>query len=362
MRKSSSFAGNSTRESARLSTATGEPSRRSLWNARRGRSESPAAARRSRTSRANFARGIQTFRDCAGRWWTGRRNSGSCKWPKDWPPLRHVWPLLVRAAPPWRVSQRCRDRAVAPRNRDQRKKPAAVEAGRARRGRSMLRVDPIGSLAALRFEGFDGVSGLLHRAGHEPANGVLLPTHLLHNLRQRGAVLPLEHGDHLGSFAAFARPGDFVGLGRLLGVGRLLRGSGLLGRRGLLRRALWLRCANVGYGLDDFAGAKRRQSNGFDFSLECGIFEGASRFCFRALRLGYRQLRWRGFRVGRVNFRLRSGRCCRLLSEALKRLPDALGRRLPIGKLGDRLHVSEAIPDLDQPLVVGSDQVGPDNK
>ena len=42
------------------------------------------------------------------------------------------------------------------------------------------------------FEGFDSVSGLLHRAGHEPANGVLLPAHLVHDLGQRRAVLPLE--------------------------------------------------------------------------------------------------------------------------------------------------------------------------
>jgi predicted permease len=41
---------------------------------------------------------------------------------------------------------------------------------------------------------------LLHSAGHEPAHGVLLPSHGLHDLRKRGSILALEHGDHLGRF------------------------------------------------------------------------------------------------------------------------------------------------------------------
>jgi hypothetical protein len=39
----------------------------------------------------------------------------------------------------------------------------------------MLRVDPVGTLTLVRFERIDGVSSLLHRARHEPADGVTLP-------------------------------------------------------------------------------------------------------------------------------------------------------------------------------------------
>ena len=71
----------------------------------------------------------------------------------------------------------------------------------------MLLVDPIGALARVGLEGLYGVPRLLHRTGHEPADRMSLPAHLLHDLRQRGAVLPLEHRDHLASLAALARPG-----------------------------------------------------------------------------------------------------------------------------------------------------------
>src|SRR5581483_4633004 len=65
----------------------------------------------------------------------------------------------------------------------------------ARRGRSragqeggpMLRVDPVATLAALGLEGFDGVTGLLHRARHKSANCVLEPTHGRHDLGNRRA-------------------------------------------------------------------------------------------------------------------------------------------------------------------------------
>jgi hypothetical protein len=48
------------------------------------------------------------------------------------------------------------------------------------------------------------VSGFLYRADHEAAGSVFLPAHLFHDLRQRGTVLPREHGDHLGP----SRPRD----------------------------------------------------------------------------------------------------------------------------------------------------------
>src|SRR5260370_29173755 len=114
----------------------------------------------------------------------------------------------------------------------------------------MLLVDSVSTLSALGLEGLYGVSGFLHRAGHEPADGVLLPAHLLHDLRQRGAVLALQHGDHLRRFAALTRPGAFLGRGGLLGFGRLLSRSRLPSRSTLSGRSLGLRAANVGYGFD----------------------------------------------------------------------------------------------------------------
>src|SRR5271169_3635537 len=87
------------------------------------------------------------------------------------------------------------------------KSPPRPEPGGPGEEAAMLRVDAIGPFSALGLEGLDRVASLLHRAGHEPANRVLLPAHRLHNLGQGSAVLALEHGDHLGGLAAFARPG-----------------------------------------------------------------------------------------------------------------------------------------------------------
>ena len=221
----------------------------------------------------------------------------------------------------------------------------------------MLLVDSVSPLSALGLEGLYGVSGFLHRAGHEPADGVFLPAHLVHDLRQRGAILPLEHRHHLRRLAARARPGTLLGLGGLLGFGRLLSRSRLPGRSTLSGRTLGPRAANVGYGFDCFAGVRRRQCDGFDFPLERGIFQGASGPSVCVLGLRYRQFDRCSLRLNRVEGSLRNRRCG-LFSEALNRLPDTFGRRFPIGKLGDRLYASEAVPDFDQPLVVGPNQVG----
>jgi len=80
----------------------------------------------------------------------------------------------------------------------------------------MLSVDSVGPLAAFGLEGLDGVPGLLHRAGHEPADRVLLPTHFFHDLKKRGAVLAVEHRHHLGGLAALARPSAFLFLAAFL--------------------------------------------------------------------------------------------------------------------------------------------------
>src|ERR1022692_619832 len=89
--------------------------------------------------------------------------------------------------------------------------------------RSMLLADPIGALPFVGFEGLDLAPGLLHRAGHEAANRVLLPAHLLHDLDQGGSVLALEHGNDLSRLAALAD-----GASRLfLALGHALRAAGL---------------------------------------------------------------------------------------------------------------------------------------
>src|ERR1017187_2611283 len=69
------------------------------------------------------------------------------------------------------------------------KSPPRPEPGGPGRRRAMLRVDSVRPLTTLGFEGLDAVAGLLHRPGHEPADGVLLPAHLGHELGQGSAVL-----------------------------------------------------------------------------------------------------------------------------------------------------------------------------
>src|SRR6266849_4526932 len=69
----------------------------------------------------------------------------------------------------------------------------AMPGGPGRREALMLLADAVGPFSTLGLEGLDVVPGLLHRAGHEPADSVFLPAHLVHDLRKRGAVLPLKH-------------------------------------------------------------------------------------------------------------------------------------------------------------------------
>jgi len=52
----------------------------------------------------------------------------------------------------------------------------------------MLLIDAVSALPALRFERLDGESSLLHRAGHEPADGMPLPAHFFHDLGQSSVV------------------------------------------------------------------------------------------------------------------------------------------------------------------------------
>ena len=52
----------------------------------------------------------------------------------------------------------------------------------------LLLADAIGALASFGPEGLDGEPRFLHRPSHEPAHGVSLPAHPVHDLDQRGAV------------------------------------------------------------------------------------------------------------------------------------------------------------------------------
>jgi len=92
----------------------------------------------------------------------------------------------------------------------------------------MLCADPVGALAALGLEGFDGIAGLLQRAGHKAPDRVLLPAHLFHNLHQRGTVLALEQGDHLSGFAALRGPALSSFLAAFLALGAALAGMAFL--------------------------------------------------------------------------------------------------------------------------------------
>jgi hypothetical protein len=118
-------------------------------------------------------------------------------------------------------------------------KPATAMPGGPGGRQAMLPVDAVGALAVLGLEGFDGVSGLLHRARHEPANGMLLPSHLGHDLSECGALLALQHRDNLGRLAALARPGASLRRCRCFGLGRLRPGGrgGRVCRPGARRRA-----------------------------------------------------------------------------------------------------------------------------
>jgi hypothetical protein len=89
---------------------------------------------------------------------------------KGWLPLRHVWPTLARAeqlsVEAKGVVNRKEGEVIRAESRKRRR-------GRSRAGEgrySMLGIDAVGALTALGLEGFDGVSGLLHRASHKPAN------------------------------------------------------------------------------------------------------------------------------------------------------------------------------------------------
>jgi hypothetical protein len=90
------------------------------------------------------------------------------------------------------------------------------------------------------------VACLFHRTGHESTHGVFLPSHRLHDFRQRGAVLAAQHGDHLGRLAALARCGDFRRQGALLGLGAFFTA-------GALRDALILAGAAMGACAPPFA-------------------------------------------------------------------------------------------------------------
>jgi SAM-dependent methyltransferase len=69
----------------------------------------------------------------------------------------------------------------------------------------LLGIDAVGALAALRLERFDLVPSPFQGSSHEATNGMRLPAHLLHDLRNSRAILPLQHRHDLGLLAPLAR-------------------------------------------------------------------------------------------------------------------------------------------------------------
>src|SRR5450759_3516534 len=137
----------------------------------------------------------------------------------------------------------CPARRLRGRSRLQKQEARHGSAGRAwKEGGSMLLVDAVGALTAFRLEGFHLVPSLLHRAGHEAPHRVLLPAHLVRDLVERGAVLPLEHRDNLGRLAAFTNGAS----GFFLAFGRVFPGSGLLRQLTFGGGALGRPCATFG--------------------------------------------------------------------------------------------------------------------
>src|ERR1022692_1101253 len=64
-------------------------------------------------------------------------------------------------------------------------------AGRASGGRARLLRQSIAALTPFGLEGLDRETGLLHGAGHKPADRVTLPAHLVHDLGNVGALAAL---------------------------------------------------------------------------------------------------------------------------------------------------------------------------
>src|ERR1039458_1766464 len=139
------------------------------------------------------------------------------------------------------------------------KSPPRPEPGGRKRGRVMLRVDFVGAVPLVGFEGFDRNPHLLAKeAGNPAARGVFLPSGMGHDFGERRAALALQHCDDflaLGPGAGSLRLAGLPGLPRdlrlgflrcLLALGRGLGGGGLLTSLALHRRGLGGLCATLG--------------------------------------------------------------------------------------------------------------------
>jgi hypothetical protein len=71
-----------------------------------------------------------------------------------------------------------------------------------------LLADAVGPLPTLGLERLDVVAGLLHRAGHEPADRVFLPAHFVHDLRERRAILWAHKQENSEKNRHWRRTGD----------------------------------------------------------------------------------------------------------------------------------------------------------
>ena len=245
--------------------------------------------------------------------------------------------------------------------RDQKQKsPPRPEPGGQEGSGAALRVDPVGALALSDLKDSTVYPAFFIAPAMNPRTVCFCQPICSMISASVAPFFALEHRHHLRRLAALARTSALASpaSAAFLALGAFFARAGLLGRGRLRGRALWLLCASVGYGSAGSAASGAVSATGSISAWSVASSRGSTPF--PRLRAPARLPATRRVRLpapGASNG-VSGSRRCGLFSEALNRLPDALGRRPSVGELGDRLYASKAVPDLDQPLVVGPDQVG----
>src|ERR1035441_5720037 len=231
--------------------------------------------------------------------------TGGCVWGGCGAPVWAGWPS---GSPGCRTAQRgalCRHDWPTVAQKQKSPPPASTGGGPGEGRRSMLLVDPVGTVTLVGFEGLHRDAHLLaEKAGYPTPRRVFLPSCQRYDLGHGRAALPFQQRDNLLTFGPGACGLRLLGrlrfLGHLCGFGRFLGRGGLLGRLALRRRALGGLCATLGL--------------------------------FPSLRLRGRCFGLRGFRFGLGSF-----------AQALNPLPDPAGSRLGVLELLHRLLARKAI-------------------